>query len=129
MMEQRIMPAFVFVRRHDIELEAGFILAGRLIVDLPRQVGLTEDQREMVGAIIQHLTDEAQSGRMPTDAVVYGWHGGRRPSDAVDTSNNEVMAAWAKDCRTYAVRIDPRNDGRMRIDSDILRQLKHKARR
>ena len=34
MMEQRTMPAFVFARQHEIELEAGFILAGRLIVDL-----------------------------------------------------------------------------------------------
>jgi hypothetical protein len=124
MIEQQIMPAFVFARRHDIELEAGFILAGMLIVDLPREVEeLTEDEQQMVAAIIRQLTDAAQSGRMAADALVYGWHGGRRPPDAVDTGNDEVMAAWARDCLTIGVRVDPRNDGRLYIDSDIMRQL------
>jgi hypothetical protein len=54
------MPAFVFARRHDIELEAGFILAGMLIVGLPREVEeLTEDEQQMVAAIIRQLTDSA----------------------------------------------------------------------
>jgi hypothetical protein len=119
------MPAFVFARRHAIELEAGFILAGMLIVGLPREAEeLTEDEQQMVAAIIRQLTDAARSGRMAADALVYGWNGGRRPPDAVDTSNDEVMAAWARDRLTIGVRVDPRNDGRLYIDSDIMRQLK-----
>jgi hypothetical protein len=121
--KQQTMPAFVFARRHDIELEAGFILAGMLIVDLPRKVELTENEQQMVGAILQKLTDAAQSGRMPADALVYGWHGGGRPPDAVDTGNDEMMAAWARDCLTIGVRVDPRNDGWLTIDSDLMRQL------
>jgi hypothetical protein len=34
------------------------------------------------------------------------------------------MASWAKDRLSIAVRIDPRNDGLLRIDSDMARQLK-----
>ena len=72
MIEQQIMPAFVFAP-YDIELEAGFILAGMLIVDLPREVEeLTEDEQQMVAAIIRQLTDAAQSGRMAADALVDG---------------------------------------------------------
>jgi hypothetical protein len=118
------MPAFVFKRQHDIELEAGFILAGYLVVDLPQEEELTEDQQQMLVAIIRHLTDGAQSGRMPADALVYGWHGGGgRPGNAVDTGNDEVMAAWARDCLRIAVRIDPRDDGRIRLDSDLIQQM------
>jgi hypothetical protein len=124
-MTKRIMPAFVFERRHDIELEAGFTLAGHLIVDLPRNLKkLTENEQQMLAGIVRQLTDDAQSGRLPADAVVYGWHGDRgRPPDAVDTSNDEVMAAWARKCLRIGVRVDPRNDGQLRIDSDIVRQL------
>jgi hypothetical protein len=32
------MPAFVFKRRRDIEIEAGFLLAGNLAVDIPKGV-------------------------------------------------------------------------------------------
>jgi hypothetical protein len=122
MIEQRIMPAFVFARRRDIELDADFILAGMLIVNLPREVKKL-DQQQMVAAIIRQLMDAAQSGRMAADALVCGWHGGRRPPNAVDISNDEVMAAWARDCLTIGVRVDPRNDGRPYIDSDIMRQV------
>jgi hypothetical protein len=34
-----------------------------------------------------------------------------------------MMGAWAKDRLSIEVRIDPRSAGRMRIDSDLLRQF------
>lgn len=37
MTNQQIWPAFVFDRRRAVELEAGFVLAGQLIVDLPKR--------------------------------------------------------------------------------------------
>jgi hypothetical protein len=33
--QPNIMPLFVFARRRDIEIDAGFILAGQLVVDIP----------------------------------------------------------------------------------------------
>jgi hypothetical protein len=118
-------PLFVFFRRRDIELETGLILAGNLLIDLPKETkpNREDDDSSMIAAIIQRLTDEAQSGRMPVDAVVNGWHGGHVPLDAVDTGDDAVMAAWAKTRLIIAVRVDPRNDGKMRIDSDMLRQM------
>jgi hypothetical protein len=35
--DKPIMPLFVFERRRDIELEAGFVLAGQLIIDIPKR--------------------------------------------------------------------------------------------
>jgi hypothetical protein len=117
------MPVFVFRRKHDVELEADLILAGRLFIDLPREVEMTEDKQQMIGHYLRLLTDEAESGRMYTDAVIYGWRNGRKPPNAVDVNNDEVMAAWAKDCLIIEVRIDPRTSDYVLLDSDIIRQL------
>lgn len=110
---EKAMPIFAFARRHDIETEAGFILAGRLIVN----------DKELAPAILRQLLDEVQSGRMITDALIFGWPGAGRPPNAVDTHNEEVMAAWAKGCHTIDVRVRPRNDGMVHLDSDIMRRL------
>jgi hypothetical protein len=124
MSAQKIMPAFAFGRRHDIELEVGLILAGQLVVDLPRGTEPTEDQQQMIGEIVRWLMEDAKSGRLPADAMVYGWHGGGgRPPDAVDTDNDEVMLAWANTRLVIGLRVDPRNDGMLRIDSDMMRQM------
>jgi hypothetical protein len=116
------MPIFVFARRRDIEHETGLILAGQLVVDIPKSKKPKRREQQMVAEIIQRLTADARSGQMPDDAFVCGWHGGRRPEDAVDVHDDVVMASWARDRLVIAVRIDPRNDGQVRIDSDILLQ-------
>jgi hypothetical protein len=99
------MPAFVFLRRRDIELEAGFTLAGQLIVDIPKTKKLKKHERQMIKGYIQRLT--ADIPRMPPDdaAVVFGWHGGVRPPDAADTKNDEIMGAWCDRSVAIAVRI------------------------
>jgi hypothetical protein len=108
---KRQTPAFVFFRRHDIELE-GFTLAGDLIVDLPA----SSPDGQLVTAIMKQLIDAVESGRMPENAVIYGWHGDSRPPDAVDTDNEEVMAAWAEDRLHICVRLDSSlPDGVLRI--------------
>jgi hypothetical protein len=121
---EKIMPAFIFTRRHDIEVEAGFILAGTLIVDLPPREP-TEDESQMVAAIVQQLLDAAQSGQLPDDAMIYGWHGGTRPPnhDAI-VDDDKLMAAWAKDRCRITVRVAPRSDGQtVRVDRDIMRKM------
>jgi hypothetical protein len=122
MSERPIYPAFVFFRRHDIELESGLLLAGQLIVDFAASEEPTRRQQQMVREMVQQLTDHAQSGRMPNDAQVIGWRDGRKPANAVDVDDDALMTAWAKDRLIIAVRVDPRNDGLMRIDSDMRRQ-------
>jgi hypothetical protein len=117
------MPAFVFQRRRDIELETGLTLAGKLIVDIPKGTEMDANQEQMIGGIVQQLTEEAQSGRMPDNAFIIGWRGGRRPPDA-DNITNEQKAAWSARSVGIAVRVDPRkNTDVMQIDSDIAKQL------
>ena len=120
------MPAFVFARRRDIELESSLVLAGRLFLDEPKPTGedVPDRVKRMTTDIIQQLTAMVRSGRMPDYAVTYGWPGGRRPPNADDiTGNDALMATWARDRLTIEVRVDPRNDGVVRVDSDIMRQI------
>lgn len=120
------MPVFVFARRRDIELESGFVLAGRLFLDEPKPTGedMLDRVKRMTADIIQQLTAMARSGRMPDYAVTYGRPGGRRPPNADDiTSNDTLMAAWARDRLIIEVRVDPRNDGVVRVDSGTMRQI------
>jgi hypothetical protein len=121
---EETMPAFVFARRRDIELEIGLTLAGNLVVDLPKKPKLKRRHQRMIAAILQRLSSAAKGGEMPNDAVVYGWHGNHRPdnADAV-IANNELMENWAETRLKIAVRIDPRNDGMIRLDSEMLYQM------
>jgi hypothetical protein len=120
---QPIMPAFVFIRRRDVEREGGFILAGQLIVDIPKGTNPKRRHQRMIDEILRQLTANAQSGQMPDDAIVYGWRGGCRPDDAVDVHNNALMKNWVSGRLVCAVRVDPRNDGYMRFDSDLLMKM------
>jgi hypothetical protein len=127
MTHQQIMPAFIFGRRRDIELEAGFVLAGSLIVDIPKRAKAAKLKRRherMITNIVEQLIDMARSGQMPDDAIIFGWPRGIRPTNADDiVDNDKLMAAWARERIQIAIRIDPRNDGLIRMDSDIARQI------
>lgn len=120
--DKRVMPVFVFARRRDIELETGLTLAGKLIVDIPKtQKPKRRDQR-LVAGIVQQLAESAR--QMPDDAIIYGWPKNCRPANADETiDNEELMANWAKDRMSIEVRVDPRNDGMLRIDSDLARHI------
>jgi hypothetical protein len=119
---EKQFPVFVFTRQRDIELETGLTLAGYLIVDIP----LTEAdenndaQRILVEEVVQRLIADAQSGRMPDDASFIGWPGGGgRPTNAVDTDDDALMKAWAETRMRIGLRVAPRNDGMLRIDSEL----------
>jgi hypothetical protein len=119
-MTKAIFPMFAFEREHQVELENGFILAGHLIVDIPKDARGESDQR-LVANIVHQLKTHAESGQMPKDALVFGWRDGAKPANAVDTTDDAIMEAWAKRSLGIIVRIDPRrNDGFLRIDADAL---------
>jgi hypothetical protein len=123
-MSEPISPAFMFGRRRDIELETGLVLAGKLVVDLPKDAKLERGHERMIVDIMQYLTAVADSGQMQDDGIVFGWRDGRRPDNADDFVNsNEVQTKWAESRLIIDVRIDLRDDGMMRVDSDLLRQM------
>jgi hypothetical protein len=123
MTETPTMPAFVFVRHADIERETGLILAGKLIVDIPKSTKPKGKHQRMIAKIVQQLIDHARSGQMPDNTFIYGWAGGSRPANAVDVHDDAVMAAWAKDRIVIALRVDPRNGDYFRVDSDMLLEM------
>jgi hypothetical protein len=124
MNDKRVMPVFAFLRRRDIELETGMILAGKLIVDIPKTTKPKRRHQRLIAEIVERLTEGARSQQMPDNAMVYGWPNNQRPANADETINNdELMANWAKSRIAIEVRVDPRNDGMVRIDSDALRQM------
>ena len=118
-----VMPVFAFARRRDIEMEAGLILAGQLIVGVPKQQATKKKHKGRIMAIIERLVTAAQSGQMPDNAVIYGWPGNARPANAVDVHNDAVMKAWAERMTIIALKIDPRSHGDLVIDSDLRRQM------
>ena len=67
--DQRFMPRFAFIRRLDLEREAGLLLAGTLIVDIPksRKTPLPHEE-QMIAEIIRELVDAAEAGKLPDDA-------------------------------------------------------------
>lgn len=119
------MPLFAFWRSRDVELEAGFILAGTLVLDVARLKNKSMPKRtqRLINEIVQRLSVNAQSGRMANYDSVFGWPAEHKPLNAVDTSDEALMTAWAKDRLIIAVRVDHRNDGFLRVDSDMMRQM------
>jgi hypothetical protein len=122
--ETPVMPIFAFLRRRDIELEGGYILAGNLVIgDLPKQAKQNKKNKRRVAALVQKLSDLARAGHDLGD-MMFGWPDEADPSDRIDTNDDAVMSAWARKVLIVAVRIDPRAaSAGMRVDSDILRQL------
>ena len=123
--DEKIFPMFAFRRKHQVELENGYILAGHLIVDIPKE---GEAEQRMVAEIVRHLIIHADSGQMPKDALVFGWRGGVKPAKAVNTKDATIMEPWAKRLMGILVRIDPRrDDGFLRIGADVLRQMERQT--
>ena len=119
-----VMPAFVFERRRDIELETGLILAGDLLLYIPAGVDSDEHYQQTSPGIVQLLLERAKSKQMPDNGPVGAWHQGECPENATEILNNDkLMSVWAQRSMRIKLRVDPRKDGFMRIDSDIARGL------
>src|SRR5262245_443132 len=95
-MTEPASPAFMFGRRRDIELETGLILAGQLVVDLPKGQKLRRGHERWILEIILRLTAAASSGQMPTaNVITFGWRDNRRPPNADEFVNsNEARTKW-----------------------------------
>jgi hypothetical protein len=115
-------PAFMFGRLRHIEIEAGLILAGTLVVDLPKDREPKRKQKRMVNDIVQQLIMAARAGQLGDET--FGWRDGRRPDNAdAFVKSEEAKASWANTHLNIAVRVDPRDDGMLRIDSNLRKQM------
>jgi hypothetical protein len=118
-----IMPFFVFRRRSDIEREAGYSLAGTLIVDIPlRKIKKITANKPPPGLsdLAQNLVDMSKDGRMPADGVTFGWPHPAPPYGDEIQDDHELMKAWTKDKPVFFVRWGDQDPCDMRLDSDML---------
>lgn len=123
-MSKPIMPVFAFERRKQIEREGGFMLAGQLIVDIRKEDANKESSKQTIKCIIQLVKQAA--GRVPdgAHAIIFGWPGGSKPANAVDTDDDAAMTAWVRRSTVIALRIGEIDDDDMvTIDSDVMRQM------
>ena len=110
---------YVFERHHDIELEAGSVLAGILIIDLRRLVeeAGTDIAQQMISEIIMQLSKMAEAGQMPEVAQIFWWADGKDRPDEI-TDDIELMRVWADDKVRIGVRAS--KDGNFTADSGLL---------
>lgn len=111
---------FVFERDRHSEIEAGYVLAGVLVIDFPKpkRRHLSGRAQKMANTIILYLSRMAEAGQLRHDAIVYGWKNGLKPPNADDITKNEaVMKAWVEKRAWIGVRAS--KDGRWRT-SEIL---------
>jgi hypothetical protein len=121
-MTEKIFPSFVFERRRDIELETGLTLAGHLVVNGPPS---DPEARAYAASVIRDLIELVRSGQMrDRHDIVWGWPvPGGRPPNAVDTDDDKLMAAWAKDRLHAMVRVTPDDVEGLPIDSEMMEHL------
>jgi hypothetical protein len=115
-----IMPMIYFSRSRDIELETDLLLAGELVLDIPRCCKLSQRDIRETRAVIQELVRQVLAGEMPDDAVVIGWD--PKPDDGDETIDNDaLMARWFETQHNITVRVS--RDDLVWFDSEILREM------
>jgi hypothetical protein len=118
-MTDRTFPFLYFARDCEAEREAGFKLAGKLILDVPKDHPRSQQFAEMLDDIIAQI--RSHIGESSDYVEIAGWSGGVKPENAVNTDDDELMAAWAKDCLQIAIRVDNGPPGdHLRLDRGLL---------
>jgi hypothetical protein len=101
-------PLFSFRRDHNTEVGEGFVLAGMLFVDIPKERMQDERNREVIKGVIDNLAQQARTGRLPLDYLGYGWRDAIPENDKAILTNEEHMTSWRKRCTKIDVRIAKR---------------------
>ena len=63
---------------------------------------------------------------MPDDSMVFRWRDGKRPANAVDVENDQIMKACVERSLIIALRVDDDRRDYVVADSDLMRQLEMK---
>jgi len=114
------LPDFIFGRDKAAEKAGGFILAGRLVTDIPKRERPSESDQRMISEIVECLTREAKRDPDMSEASI--WRGGVKPANATPISDAAVIARMRR-CAVVVVRVDPRSDGLMRLDESLLADI------
>jgi hypothetical protein len=102
--ENPIMPLFCFLRQPDIEAEHGLLLAGRLVVDFPKNKKLKKKHQRLILDTLQHLAEEVYGGKK--GKMVFGWRSGDDPAKRADPDDKETIFAWVDRSLVFDVRVE-----------------------
>ena len=121
--EANRLPEFIFARERGVEEANDFLLAGKLLTDIPHGAERSEDDIALISKLITELT--ALVAHEPDLEVAGVWRNGVKPPDGFappypDDAVNERL----KRCIVVGVRVD-RNapDGFIRIDDSAMAEI------
>ena len=121
--EANRLPEFIFARERGVEEANGFLLAGKLLTDIPHGTEPSESDMQLITEIVRWLTDTV--ARAPDLQEAGAWRGEGKPSGGLsprfpDDAVNERLER----CIVVGVRVD-RNapDGFIRIDDTMMAEI------
>lgn len=121
--EANRLPEFIFAREKWVEEANGFLLAGKILTDIPHGTEPSEDEKALITEFIQELTRLV--ARAPDLEEAGAWRNGVKPPDGFappypDDAVNERL----KRCIVVGVRVD-RNapDGFIKIDDTMMAEI------
>ena len=97
-------PLFMFIRSAELENEAGYVLAGALIIDVPPGAVQEGDTQDMILDIVRDIIDH--TGRGGNDNI-YGWPEGVQPEDVDTLADEATLRAWTEKCVNIQICIKP----------------------
>jgi hypothetical protein len=115
------LPHFIFGRDKAIEEAYGFLLAGKLVTDIPQGEDLSEEDRHLFAEIVQALGRRAETDPHFDRANI--WRGVKPPHRLKPPFSDAAVIARTKRCIVVGVRIDSRNDGFIRLDDSLLAEV------
>jgi hypothetical protein len=118
-----VMPAFIFGRQRNIEIEGNFTLAGVLVTPFPKGKEPKKREKKAIKLVIDELLRAAQEGSLGD--VTNIWADKAKHPNAIETPiPDDVMERWMSTHFVVIVRVDPRHPSAgMTIDSDLARRI------
>jgi hypothetical protein len=117
------LPDFFFIRDKAAEAAGGFILAGRLMTDIPRHSVPSERDKQLISEILEGVTRLARGDPDLDEACA--WRNSELPPDALvpPFSEAEVLERVTR-CGVVVVRIDRKGRHEpMRIDDTLMADI------
>ena len=121
--EANRLPEFIFARERGVEEANDFLLAGKLLTDIPHGAEPSEEDLQLIGEIIRELTDAF--ARAPDLNEAGAWRGeGKPPGGLSPPYPDDAVNERLKRCIVVGVRVD-RNapDGFIRIDDSAMAEI------
>jgi hypothetical protein len=99
------LPDFIFGRRADIEREAGFVLAGQLVTDIPVGSKIRKADRRLIAQLIRQLVKLKRNDPWLHETGLWPRHSSKPPDGLSPPFDDELMRARCRRCIVIAIRV------------------------